>query len=104
MIHASCLRSIHLYAFRLTPVVVHYFPALSAFISRFGGQDGGTSNADARALNDKLFPQREEDSWPLVYVHAAVRSWWLAEYSSWYGEHYDGPLAHNKLEEGQLVP
>lgn len=80
-------------------LLVHYFPALSAFISRFGGQDGGASNADARALNEKLFPQGEEDPWPLVYVHAAIRSWWLAEYSSWYGEHYDGSLAPNKLED-----
>jgi nuclear pore complex protein Nup205 len=80
---------------------VHYFPALSAFTSRYGGQDGGASIADARALNEKILGQKDQNPWPLIYVQAAIRSWWLAEYSSWYVEHYDGSLSPNKLEEGQ---
>ena len=32
-------------------------------------------------------------------MHAAVRAWWLAEYSGWYGENYEGPLPQNQLTE-----
>ena len=38
-------------------------------------------------------------SWKLTYVHAAVRAWWLAEYSGWYGENYEGSLPQNQLTE-----
>lgn len=79
---------------------MHYLPALSAFISRFGGSDGGAALEDARELNDKIFGQKEPSQWQLLYVHAAVRSWWLAEYSSWYGEHYEGSLTSSQLDEG----
>jgi nuclear pore complex protein Nup205 len=84
---------------------VHYFPAIAAYIARCGGQEGGVSIADARALNEKIFSsqalsQEGKDPWALPYVHAAFRAWWLAEYSSWYGEHYDGSLPQNQLEEG----
>lgn len=56
---------------------------------------------DARNLNERIFPQTDQSQWQLVYVHAAVRSWWLAEYSCWYGEQYEGSLTQIQLEEGR---
>jgi nuclear pore complex protein Nup205 len=82
-------------------LTAHYFPALSAYISRFGSQEGGASIEEARALNDKYLNQADEQPWLLPYVQAAFRAWWLAEYSSWYGEHYDGSLPQSQLDEGQ---
>jgi len=84
--------------FLINKSVVHYFPALSAYISRFGGQEGASID-EARALNEKLLGQKA-DAWSLTYINAAFRAWWLAEYSSWYGEHYDGSLLAHELLEG----
>ncbi len=84
----------------LTVFSVHYFPVLGAYISRYGGIDGGVI-ADARALNATIFEQGDHNSWTLSYVHAAFRVWWLSEYSGWYGEYHDGSLPENQLEEGQ---
>ena len=81
-------------------ISVHYLPALASFISRFGGGDQGASLTDARALNTKIMRQNDNKPWTLVYVHAAVRTWWLAEYSGWYGEHHDSGLPENQLQEG----
>ena len=80
---------------------MHYFPALSAYISRFGTQEGGGSIEGARTLNEKYLNQVDERPWPLPYVQAAFRVWWLAEYSGWYGEHYDGSLTQNQIDEGR---
>ena len=46
--------------------------------------------------------QSEKDAWNLVYVRAAVRALWLAEYSSWYGEAHDGSISDAQLESGAL--
>jgi nuclear pore complex protein Nup205 len=81
--------------------IVHYFPALSAYISRFGGHEGDIHEADI--LNQRLFIQAEQNPWTLTYVHAAVRVWWLAEYSGWYGEDYDGNMSQKQQEEGSKL-
>lgn len=79
---------------------MHYFPALSAFISRLGGAEGGKVLADARALNNRIFaPVDDNNAWALPYVHAAFRVLWLAEYSSWYTENSDGSIPDNQLED-----
>ncbi|KAI6709507.1 hypothetical protein JHW43_007958 [Diplocarpon mali] len=81
-------------------LLLHYFPAVSAFFSRLGGAGGGRELADARALNDKIFERIDEkNAWALPYVHAAFRALWLAEYSSWYTEHSDGSIPNNQLED-----
>lgn len=82
---------------------MHYFPALSAYISRFAGVDGGGSLEDARALNDKLLGQPDKSPWALPYVHAAFRAWWFAEYSGWYGENYDGTSPDTHAEQGGSI-
>lgn len=80
-------------------LLLHYFPALGSFISRFGGPEGGATIAEARSLHDRFFRPYEENPWTLPYVHAAFQAWWLAEYSGWYGENYDGTLPENQLED-----
>lgn len=40
----------------------------------------------ARALNDRLFPLTDERPWALPHFQAAVRAWWLAQYSGFYLE------------------
>jgi nuclear pore complex protein Nup205 len=83
-------------------LVVHYFPALSAFITRFGGSEPGRDLADARALNDKIFARVDDNNtWALTYVHATVKALWLAEYSGWYVEHSDGSIPDRQLADGK---
>ncbi|KAB8295891.1 hypothetical protein EYC80_008712 [Monilinia laxa] len=80
-------------------ILVHHFPALAAYIWRFGSPEGGSTILDARALDKKINVKTDQNSWVLPYAHAAFRAWWLAEYSGWYVEHHDG-LPHGiNLEE-----
>ncbi|KAF4634335.1 hypothetical protein G7Y89_g3782 [Cudoniella acicularis] len=81
------------------PSAFHYFPALARYVVRFGGSEGGGTMAEARNLNNRFFTQNDQNTWTLPYVHAAFRSWWLAEYSGWYGENSDGSIAENQLED-----
>lgn len=83
-------------------VLIHYFPLIGAYISRFGALENGGTIADARALDKKVMGPADQKSWALTYVHAAVRAWWLAEYSGCYGENYDADLPANVLEEGMI--
>lgn len=82
---------------------MHYFPALGAYVSRFGAPEGSGLIENARALNEKLLRQTDQDRWALHYVNAAFRVWWLAEYSGWYGEnHVASSITGSVLEEGRL--
>ncbi|KAH8801581.1 nucleoporin Nup186/Nup192/Nup205 [Xylogone sp. PMI_703] len=76
-------------------LLLHYFPALGSYITQFGSPEGNGSIDDARALNGKVLHQTDQQPWTLSYVHAAIRAWWIAEYSGWYGENYDGSAATN---------
>lgn len=68
-------------------LLLHYFPALGAYIARFGGSEQrAVSIEEARNLNNKFLNQADQNQWTLPYVHAAFRVWWLAEYSGWYNE------------------
>ena len=64
--------------------IVHLIPALGAFITLFGSTEGGYDLIEVRGLNAKLFPVSDEATWHLPYLQAAVRAWWLAEYSGFY--------------------
>ncbi|TVY45708.1 Nucleoporin [Lachnellula occidentalis] len=83
---------------RYDNLLLHYFPVLGAYISRFGGTEGGVTMTEAKNLNDRLFSQNQ-NPWALSYVHAAFRAWWLAEYSGWYVEINDGSIPENQLED-----
>lgn len=80
--------------------LVHYIPGLSASITRFGGTDGSSDLEEAKRLNEKFFAD-DHTHWNLVYLHAAVRAWWLAEYSSFFGEAHNGGLTEGQLDAGQ---
>ena len=58
---------------------------------------------DARTLNEKIVGEKDNSQWALLYVHAAVRAWWLAEYSGCYAEGQEGTLksSGSVLEAGQ---
>ncbi|KAK8124783.1 uncharacterized protein PG998_000542, partial [Apiospora kogelbergensis] len=63
---------------------VHLFPVLGAFISVFGSTEGNGDLTTARQLNDIVCQTSEDDSRSFVCLQAAVKAWWLAEYSGWY--------------------
>ncbi|POR38701.1 Nucleoporin [Tolypocladium paradoxum] len=65
-------------------LLVHLVPAIGAYISAFGSTEGGYDLIRVRELNNKLFPHADDSTWPLPHLHAALRAWWLAEYSGFY--------------------
>lgn len=83
-------------------ILVHQLPAVAAFISVYGAQEGMGTLREARSLNMKLLGYREQDPWALHYVYSAVCTWWLAEYSGWYLDNPVGsPLINVNLEDGK---
>ncbi|CZS94378.1 related to nucleoporin [Rhynchosporium graminicola] len=81
-------------------LLLHYLPALSAFITRFGGSEPGRDMPDARALHNRIFARVDDsNTWALAYVHASVKVIWLAEYSGWYVEHSDGSIPDRQLAD-----
>ncbi len=69
-------------------ILVHYVPALTASIARFGAFEGANLR-EARALHRKITANKEADPWILRNVQAAIIVWWLAEYS---GLYLDNPV------------
>lgn len=37
-----------------------------------------------RELNSKLFATADDSAWPLPYLQATFKTWWLAEYAGYY--------------------
>jgi nuclear pore complex protein Nup205 len=60
----------------------------------------GRPISDAKALNNQILSQSEQKPWTLTYVHAAIRAWWLAEYSGWHIEHHTSDVAQAEQDEG----
>ncbi|TGJ87705.1 hypothetical protein E0Z10_g1019 [Xylaria hypoxylon] len=65
--------------------IVHLIPVLGAYITTFGSTEGSGSLEQARKLN-AIICQSESSTCTLPFLDAAVRSWWIAEYSGWYME------------------
>ncbi|KAH6605139.1 nuclear pore complex subunit [Trichoderma cornu-damae] len=65
-------------------LLVHLVPAIGAYMSVFASSEGGYDLRQGRELNSKLFPPADDSTWPLPFLHATIRAWWLAEYSGWY--------------------
>ncbi|KXH35783.1 hypothetical protein CSIM01_00497 [Colletotrichum simmondsii] len=66
-------------------LLAHLFPALGAYITLYGSTEGVSNLNMARQLNPIICPQADETTpWRLVYLQAAVKAWWLSEYSGWY--------------------
>ena len=69
-------------------LLVHKMPTLGAFLTEFGSPIGRHTIQQARALHATVCPA-ETSTWPLSYLQAAVRVWWLAEYSGFYLDDVD---------------
>ncbi|KAG6041533.1 hypothetical protein E4U41_003693 [Claviceps citrina] len=65
-------------------LLAHLIPAMGAYMSLFGSEEGGYDLIKVRELHKKLFPASDDSTWPLPHLHAAFRAWWLAEYSGFY--------------------
>ncbi|KAK3375348.1 nucleoporin Nup186/Nup192/Nup205 [Podospora didyma] len=71
-------------------LLVHLFPVLGAYVTAFGSTQGAGDLRLARQLNDMVCRQDENDLWAIPNLGAAVRAWWIAEYSGWYMEDTSG--------------
>ncbi|KAL1838365.1 hypothetical protein VTJ49DRAFT_2774 [Mycothermus thermophilus] len=64
--------------------LVHLFPVLAAYVTVFGSPEGLGDLQQSRQLNQAICKPTDDDQWTLPYLGAAVRAWWIAEYSGWY--------------------
>ncbi|KAI0902476.1 nucleoporin Nup186/Nup192/Nup205 [Annulohypoxylon nitens] len=69
---------------RYDSCTVHFVPVLGTFITIFGSTEGSGSVEQARKLNRIVCQQSEDEVRNLPFLSAAVRAWWIAEYSGWY--------------------
>ncbi|KXJ94256.1 nucleoporin Nup186/Nup192/Nup205 [Microdochium bolleyi] len=73
---------------------VHHMPVLGTFITVFGSTEGSGYVEQARKLNSVLCGPHDEGT-RLPYFGAAIRAWWVAEYSGWYLEDAPGSVLPN---------
>jgi len=64
-------------------ITLHYVPMLLR-LTTWAAAETNVTVRDARALHDSLMAGRESDNWAMRNMHAAVLTWWLAEYSGRY--------------------
>ncbi|KAK3379783.1 nucleoporin Nup186/Nup192/Nup205 [Lasiosphaeria ovina] len=64
--------------------LVHLFPVLGAYITCYGSTEGLGDIQQSRQFNEIICKQADDDSWAIPSLGAAVRAWWIAEYSGWY--------------------
>ena len=68
-------------------LLAHLFPALGAFISLFNSPESSSADIQtAKKLNAQLSKAQDNEPWLLPYLAAAVKGWWITEYSGWYLE------------------
>ncbi|KAI1355644.1 nucleoporin Nup186/Nup192/Nup205 [Xylaria sp. FL0043] len=72
--------------------IVHLLPVLGAYITTFGSTEGSGSVEQARKLNKIVCQQPEGTTVTLPFLDAAVKCWWIAEYSGWYMEDAAGSV------------
>ena len=65
----------------------------------FGSTEGAGDFQQARQLNQVICKPGDDDSWALPYLGAAVRAWWIAEYSGWYLDDTSYDLQGINLDE-----
>ncbi|KAK3391860.1 nucleoporin Nup186/Nup192/Nup205 [Sordaria brevicollis] len=71
-------------------LLVHLIPVLGAYIAAFGSNVNGGDVEPVRQLNEFICGRTAEDVWAIPSLGAAVRAWWIAEYSGWYHDDYAG--------------
>ncbi|KAF3063540.1 hypothetical protein GL218_01126 [Daldinia childiae] len=70
---------------RYESCTIHLIPVLGSYITIFGSTEGSGNVEQARRLN-QLVCQPDDNARPLPFLNAAIRAWWIAEYSGWYME------------------
>ncbi|KAI0382872.1 nucleoporin Nup186/Nup192/Nup205 [Hypomontagnella monticulosa] len=73
-------------ATRYEPCTIHLIPVLGSYITAFGSTEGSGNVDQARKLNALICQQPEDETRNLPFLNAAVKAWWIAEYSGWYME------------------
>ncbi|ATY67377.1 nuclear pore complex subunit [Cordyceps militaris] len=71
-------------------LLVHLLPALGAFTVQFGSPESGMDLTRAQDIHSKLFAAADDSAWPLPYLQAAFKAWWLAEYSGYWADEPSG--------------
>lgn len=64
-------------------------PVIGTYITVFGSTEGNGNVDQARELY-KLISKGDDETWVLPYFHAAVRAWWVVEYSGLFVDAVDG--------------
>lgn len=79
-------------------------PVLGTFITVFGSTEGSGYVEQARKLNAVVCGPHDEGT-RLPYLGAAIRAWWVAEYSGWYLEDAPGSVLPNvNVDDGKKRP
>ncbi|KAI1758752.1 nucleoporin Nup186/Nup192/Nup205 [Hypoxylon sp. FL1150] len=71
---------------RYDPPLVHLIPVLGTYITIFGSTEGSGSVEQARKLDKLICQHTDDDTRTLPFLNAAIKAWWIAEYSGWYME------------------
>lgn len=74
---------------RYDQLLVHLFPIIGTYITVFGSTEGCGDVDSAREFY-KLISKGEDETWVLPYLHAAVRAWWVVEFSGLFVDAPDG--------------
>lgn len=74
---------------RYDQLLVHLFPIVGAYITVFGSTEGNGDLDQARVFYE-LVSKGDDETWVMPYLHAAVRAWWVVEYSGLFVDALDG--------------
>lgn len=74
---------------RYDQLLVHLFPITGAYITVFGSTEGNGDLEQAREFY-RLISKGDDETWVMPYLHAAVRAWWVVEYSGLFVDAGDG--------------
>ncbi|KAI0396873.1 nucleoporin Nup186/Nup192/Nup205 [Xylariaceae sp. FL0594] len=64
--------------------IVHRLPVVGTYITMFGSTESNRTVAQSRKLNKVISDLFENGNRTIPFLDAAIRAWWLAEYSGWY--------------------
>ncbi|KAF3770338.1 hypothetical protein M406DRAFT_336028 [Cryphonectria parasitica EP155] len=65
---------------RYDQLLIHLFPIIGTYITVFGSTEGNNDLEQARDFY-KLLSKVDDETWVMPYLHAAVRAWWVVEFS-----------------------
>ncbi|KAI1335715.1 nucleoporin Nup186/Nup192/Nup205 [Xylariaceae sp. FL0016] len=71
---------------------IHLLPVLGTYITEYGSTEGIGTVEQARKLDAIVSQQSDDNARTIPFLEAAVRAWWIAEYSGWYMEDAAGSM------------